>query len=292
MQKSAGAEVFNAVRTADYRQAKELLAASDTADHIMRNEYGTVQFSKLEISHNKKAHPTKAPRPAPSTVTPNKSVKDPAKPSTSTGSALSTRAQSSAPSEESGIKEAVIKSKAVQNFFKKGADSASAPSAKSSSAPKAEAAAPASKTKPKAENVDDDGEWDDGSNYATDKSNLRKRKPAGATATFAEREEPEADLTDVAVDMEDPVAEESNGPNKFRVYGAMDNFIEDAAIAEHKKEVAAGNGDAANDRKPSAGSKRRKLVEKVFSYFSRLVICSCSSHCCCPCRYFVTRRVI
>lgn len=250
IQKVASPGVFNEIHAANYRQAKEMLATPDSTDPFMRNEFGAVQYSRLEISRDKKALPSKVVRPVANTSP--LIIKDPAK-------AVPIRTTSATPSADKGVKESVLKSSAVKSFFHSAGSSASAATKPVAAQAKP---IPAKKAIDSEDNINEDGEWDDGSNYETNKINLQKRKPE--LGVFEERPEIDSNHADMEIaedgDQLDGSPSIDTFKGKFRVYGAMDSFIEDAAIAEHKREQAAGSEGA----KPSAAaSKRRKLVEKV-----------------------------
>jgi hypothetical protein len=268
--------LFNQIRTADYRQTKEILdTPGAAAESMCKNEYGAIVFSKLVVSTTKKVKPTSAPRPAAST-TPS-SVKDPAK----ANPFAATKPASAAPSAGSGFKEEVVKSAAVQNFFKKSA-AAPANTAKQSTIKKSVEKPVEAVTKAKAAkeqdaegDADDDGEWNDGEGKV-DKDNLKKRKGANA-AKFVERDESQSqEVVHYEMDLvtdSDPAFQEVKGPNKFKVHGAMDNFIEDAAISEHKKEVEAEANGTALPSSSTGHKKRRKLVPKVYIFSYSYIPC-------------------
>lgn len=109
---------------------------------------------------------------------------------------------------------------------------------------------------------DEDEEWDSG--YKPDPQRLKERVdttvPARAViSTGSEEMDLSDDVEEDALDVMDPAAaaaakKKSKGKGKMVLHGAMDDYMEDVAIAEHNR--AEANPDAA---KP----KKRKLVEKV-----------------------------
>jgi hypothetical protein len=125
------------------------------------------------------------------------------------------------------------------------------------------------------EEIDDDGEWNDGDAYATDKRNLKRRRnpvirdeddepcPAQGTQNSEAPSAVDDDLSFLNDDTDDDPKKKSASKGKYKVHGAMDDFIEDAAIANYKKSVAEGSTTAESE--PSTHTKRRKLVPKVMT---------------------------
>lgn len=105
---------------------------------------------------------------------------------------------------------------------------------------------------------DEDEEWDSG--YKPDPLRLKERVEAAGTArAVISTGSEEMDLSDeaeeeVEADAEAATRGKKKGKGKVAKHGAMDDYMEDVAIAEHNH--AAANPDAP---KP----KKRKLVEKV-----------------------------
>ena len=124
---------------------------------------------------------------------------------------------------------------------------------------------------------DEDEEWDAG--YKPDPERLKERVdttvPARAVISTGSEEmdlSEDADEDALGADSADPAAKKkSKGKGKVVLHGAMDDYMEDVAIAEHKRVEA--NPDAP---KP----KKRKLVEKVsypfssFFFFSSVLVFS------------------
>lgn len=106
---------------------------------------------------------------------------------------------------------------------------------------------------------DEDEEWDSG--YKPDPKRLKERvEAAGPARAVISTGSEEMDLSDETEDATDAADEgaaaggKKKGKGKVVKHGAMDDYMEDVAIAEHNHAVA--NPDAP---KP----KKRKLVEKV-----------------------------
>lgn len=106
---------------------------------------------------------------------------------------------------------------------------------------------------------DEDEEWDSG--YKPDPKRLKERvEAAGPARAVISTGSEEMDLSDEAESAADAADEgaaaggKKKGKGKVVKHGAMDDYMEDVAIAEHNHAVA--NPDAP---KP----KKRKLVEKV-----------------------------
>jgi len=115
---------------------------------------------------------------------------------------------------------------------------------------------------------DEDEEWDAG--YKPDPQRLKERvdttAPVRAVISTGSEEmdlSVDADEEVVDADSADPAAKKKGkGKGKVVLHGAMDDYMEDVAIAEHNR--AEANTDAP---KP----KKRKLVEKVRSIASRSI---------------------
>ena len=270
LQKTSAENIYNQIYASDYKQAQELLSSQDSAEKLLKNEYGAITCRNVVVSKERSIRPKQT---APSASTAKPVVKDPAK-----------CAHVPATSEKSQTEE-VVQSAAVKSFFKK---SARTTTTTSKETVKKEAKKTDKQSKsPAKENIDDDGEWNDGSDYVTDKNKLKKRKANTTASSFSEREDStEAAAEDMDLDESPPVTEEVKPEGKFRIYGAMDTYIEDAAIIEHnKEEEAKKNGMSASS---TSTSKRRKLVEKVCSFFRHELIIESSF----SCRHIVMRKDI
>lgn len=140
---------------------------------------------------------------------------------------------------------------------------------------------------------DEDEEWDSG--YKPDPQRLKERVEAtGPARAVISTGSEEMDLSEEAEDSAEAEAAaggkkkgKGKGKGKVALHGAMDDYMEDVAIAEHKSALA--NPDAP---KP----KKRKLVEKVsfksYCCMLRMVFLHASLYC--PlrasCRCLPTRR--
>lgn len=259
LQRTVNSSVFNQIRTADYKQTSEILNSASDASRMHNNDYGKIVYKKLEVS----SAPRKAVPAAVSKLVPKTElVKD-----NSRENAAETIARRGSHNLTNiGIsKDEILKSSAVQNFFKTKPSDSTTPKPLKQEKQNEKVEDEKNLGKTSNETADDDGEWDDGSNYKIDKETLKKRKAPASTATFEERDNAEFAEDNSAVPLENSQneseedKERSKKENKFRIHGAMDDFIEDAAINEFKKHQKEG-GPAAP---ASISNKRRKLVPKV-----------------------------
>ncbi len=107
---------------------------------------------------------------------------------------------------------------------------------------------------------DEDEEWDSG--YKVDKNRLKKRNISEGTVQVGEVEDEEP----VQVDEEDQSTVKKQKTAKaaqqhVSVHGAMDDYMEDVAIAEFKQQRAEDESGAA-----PAKRTKKKLVEKVSTH--------------------------
>jgi len=82
-----------------------------------------------------------------------------------------------------------------------------------------------------------DAEWDDGTGYRTNKDNLKKRKatniPDGDDEDEGNTQKINEGNETVVIDDEEDEKENKNVVKKSYTHGAMDDYIEDIAIAKH-----------------------------------------------------------
>ena len=103
----------------------------------------------------------------------------------------------------------------------------------------------------------EDAEWDDGSGYRTNKDNLKKRKainiPDEDCEDNVQKMDEEADV--VAVDEDEK--ENKKLTKKTYTHGAMDDYMEDVAIAKHIASQESGGNEIAVKK------TKKKLVQKT-----------------------------
>jgi hypothetical protein len=239
----------------------------------LSNNYGAIKFKNVIISDATLRRTSSSNRSAPSDDRPAPNA---------VAVAAKKVAAAAAPAPAAASKPDVAKSAAVQKFFRQAADakpkssaattskasvaaglapvniSASQPAPISQAQEKVIAAAPTASR----ENVTDDGEWNDqGEAYNIDKSNLKKRKSADIPPTRHSREVEESEELEDSGNVSKH-EEKDNIPSavsfgKYKVHGAMDDFMEDIAIQNYIKAQEAGG------EQPKSIAKKRKLVPKV-----------------------------
>lgn len=102
----------------------------------------------------------------------------------------------------------------------------------------------------------EDAEWDDGTGYRTSKENLKKRKainiPDDDDEGKSQKMDEETDA--IVIDEEE---KENKQSKKAHTHGAMDDYMEDVAIAKHIASQEAGSNDAIVKK------TKKKLVQKT-----------------------------
>jgi hypothetical protein len=280
----------------DIEQTNDLLLKQVQCNATVKNELGAIKFSGLSVadvgskqrnlvvaaaavrdaakvdSGPLKSLPTAARGPSPN---PSAAVKMPAKPAAAVAnffakSTASTSSSSATPSTSGSA-----------SFFKKiksDPPPSIAPAAEKLSAkpntPTTVTAITAVNTTDSVEVLNDsesEAEWDDGtgSKFRPDKTKVTKSREEEQRLLGRKRlninDEKENHVNDVrdseaaVVDSPDQEDEVNVAHGKFLKHGAMDDYLEDVAIAKEKQRVQEHGADSLEPTK----KKRRKLVEKV-----------------------------
>jgi len=101
----------------------------------------------------------------------------------------------------------------------------------------------------------EDAEWDDGTGYRTNKDNLKKRKAIHIPDEESDEKKMDEETDVIIVDEDEK--ENKQIAKKTYTHGAMDDYMEDVAIAKHIASQETGPNDAIVKK------TKKKLVQKT-----------------------------